>query len=1475
MRIEKNFKNPLQAVDSVSGEKKTFMFQINQWVSTHRLGSRSKLVGNPINLKTVITFLPLAVGFSQFLVHKSKFSKTIGKSNSFFEKNVPVFTQFKPRLNFETFEYISKSNSRIFPNTLGSDVTFGESAFLATMKKPGIFTNSNVQGISCNFYVIPSANSFSTTSSMSQRIRNLDDLPAYLQGLGEVKDNGQVTHDNGSLFFKKENLKVETSVTIKLKDKIHSQLTDNNSLFVTKQTQNLSFSISKKSKHKICLVNALKSSEVTKNFPLDLIKKYSQVYKNRLDFYNMENHLNNELQTLFTQKNISLSYGNSFFESKSNQNLHQNESITLKKFLTHQRDFNEEFLIESLLQTFQQSKVSANLLSFRLMSGYKYPDMTSDDLYWFLAKNGCQEDTFSRFIFEPSPFSTKSRDYGFKVKNIPTSPISVTQVSVDNSNKSIYKGSAVVLDSQKAFDWKPRNDEKQNLRDWFHAYFSPLNPLKQTLENFFGIYHSPKWFQEGKTPDFSDFTKNSFFYETWTTNGADSGPIHTVSGSIFPFSPYSSSFLIPYEQKLIKNKFFKILEIDIAHTKDTNQFLTVPILQIRQPSLSVSTNGVINKKFDHYSPFFNFTSKGNPDYKFSVDFVSPKNFITKQVSGRYLKTASLFSKTKISNPVNLDNWEPLTSSSWLLITQLSFAVFIFQVFKSLAENYGRELLGYLVDLVASLGILDKSLKQKIEILMGQRDKGFRVVLKSRKNFKDIVGIKKLLPEIYEVVWFLRNSARDFALSKTLPRGILLTGPPGTGKTLLVQALAGEAQVPVIVLSGSSLIEPGESGALKLEMVFQEARQLAPCIVFIDEIDTLAQKRSGIVQNPMGPDELLESLTGSAKTFSGSNLDEIQLNSKKKDNETGLENTNYNSSQQDQLRLLTQFLIELDGIQGRDGVIVIGATNRPEVLDPALLRPGRFDKVIEVGLPGHQKRIEILRFYGQSLGYQTEIAWNYLGDRTAGFTAADLAALMNESTIKAILTKTNHTIETIEHGIDRLITSESEKYTVFKTHLPNSSSQFSSLTISSKMAILRLAYYQAGKIVLSSVLETHPKSVVASLWPRRPTSRSAQIATNLQNSVFEFARLCEITDRLVGCYAGKAAEVLFIQQFSFSKYAHLSTLGVDDLFFAQKLVNCILEKWFFYSKKTNSQKSTQLSPNINLREFREITEKLDLYDAIVETIQIPPMRQALESQTSSVESKKMTQVQGLNDQLFYSIPWWQQEISAELEFVEKNFTNWSRLYLSNPEQNERNPEWLPPDEFYHTSSGLKNVKTAFTNLSKTQKALAKKKLFGTSAVFTKTPLGTGRSTQFFGTEKQSESIFSDEKQRYLPKKAEFSWNDISLLTRDYAKHSLVLQCFNKALTILNGNRELLDRLVIELIHQEILRQPDIESLLQDFHSQPTTEKQDICFSPTEEHTVFHIFQNKEKVKFLESSWGLRSRKSIPRWIDFAQVSGETT
>jgi ATP-dependent Zn protease len=1451
MPIENNIKNNPETLNGISGENKRVINRLKNLILAHRLNSRQKLISNPTNLGTVITFLPLALGFSQFLLENSRLNKTFGKTDWFFEKNLPVFTHFNTKLNFETFEYIAKSNTRL--KLQKNNVCFGQSPFLTTLKKTKFPKNPNLSEMSCDFYFLSSGNDYRKSSSFSQIARSLDTLPAYLEGFRQKKEVKEILKNNNFLFS-------QSKATKALESKSEQSLKQKKLLEKHLQAQTKKFALNSNFTTKLTLINNVEKQNTllstNETFELDpLIKRFSKFYKNRLDFYKTQKLVNKELQTLFAEKNISFLELNSF-DKISTKIANSTASIPLKNILLEHTDLNDELLIEAILQELDKNKISENLKINRLMSGYNYPDMSTDDLYWFsLAKLG-HEKNLRKLKLEPLLLSSNNslsvgttREYDFKLKQIPNLPVTITQVALSNPNSAqiFYKGSAIVLDSERALDWKPRSNEKENLRAWFHNYISPLNSLIQPLENFFGVYSSPKFLSESQNFDSDYFLKKPLFYETWMSNGNLSGPIQTAGPSSSGFSPFLSSFHLPFQNVSSQSSFIKTLEIDLSKIQDTNQFITIPILKIDQPFLKKNGQSSNQLNIESSHPSFNFISKGNPDYNFFRDSSFRKSFLTKKFSGRYFKIGSIFSKTITTTPSNLDNWEPLTSRSWLIITQLSFALFIFQVLKSLAENYGRELLGYLLDLVASLGILDDSLKQEIEILMGQRDKGFRVVLESRKNFKDIVGIQRLLPEIYEVVWFLRNSAREFALSKTLPRGILLTGPPGTGKTLLVQALAGEAQVPVIVLSGSSLIEPGESGALKLELVFQEARQLAPCIVFIDEIDTLAQKRSGVVQNPMGPDELLESLTSFEKTQAGSNFDRKKVSSQTEEGSKVEDSKSDTNSEQDQLSLLTQFLIELDGIQGRDGVIVIGATNRPEVLDPALLRPGRFDKILQVGLPGHQKRIEILQFYGKSLGYETEIPWNYLGDRTAGFTAADLATLMNESTIKAILTQTSHTIETIEHGIDRLTTSENEKYSLFKLKSLNTSSNNSSLTIDSKMSILRLAYYQAGKIVLSSLLENHPKSVMASLWPRRPTIRSAQIATNLQNSIFEFSRLSEITDRLVGCYAGKAAEVLFIQQFSSSKYGQFSTLGLEDLLFAQKLIKCILEKWIFYSKKSYIQEKAFLSPNINLREFREIPEKLDFYNDIVESIELPPMRQALETQTSSLGSKKNTGIDVSSTQIYYSIPWWQQKISTELEFVEKNFTNWSRLYLSNPEQNDRNPEWLPPDEFYHTSSGLKNVKKAFSNLS------------------------TKKNQQKSQISKASPSHL---KQRYLPSKADFSWNEVAQLTKDYPGHSLVLQSFNKALVLLNDNRELLDRIVIELLSREILRQPEIQILLEDFNFQKKHSNQNNSqlenFGPASSNLASH-----KTFQILESAWGSKSRKSLPRWIDFTEIGKETT
>lgn len=351
----------------------------------------------------------------------------------------------------------------------------------------------------------------------------------------------------------------------------------------------------------------------------------------------------------------------------------------------------------------------------------------------------------------------------------------------------------------------------------------------------------------------------------------------------------------------------------------------------------------------------------------------------------------------------------------------------------------------------------------------------------------------ILRQLGDILWYLRSSGKSFSRKNPVPKGVLLTGPPGTGKTLLVQALAGEAQVPVLALSGSSLIKPGESAAIKLEMMFQEARRLAPCIVFIDEIDTLAQKREQVILTPMGDDDDEEDIfelfitpvsffrkvfssTRNSSKFStfGSLSTQSDPYSSFSSNyqETPTQSTiqeeifSQQNMQREQLRLLMQLLVELDGMKRRHGVIVFGATNRPEVLDPAVLRPGRMDQVLHIGLPDAQKRVDILKFYGQRLGYDLQISWDYLSDRTEGFSSADLAILMNQSCLKAILLETHHTVETIEHGIDRITTAEIHKpyIAVLKEKLEkdlvkSSKLNFSSIQFKFSVEIARLAYYQ--------------------------------------------------------------------------------------------------------------------------------------------------------------------------------------------------------------------------------------------------------------------------------------------------------------------------------------------------------------------------------------------------------------------------------
>ena len=937
----------------------------------------------------------------------------------------------------------------------------------------------------------------------------------------------------------------------------------------------------------------------------------------------------------------------------------------------------------------------------RVMSGYLYPDKTLFDKTIPNSKNQ------SEVIELQLPFS-------FLVKNVFNTEISkppkfLIQTNILNIDESpqlqlTYSGPSPIVDLETGLDWKFETvDQQVSIRNWLTKVLVNNNNNFINLKNFFGIFDSP----ENTRQIFKPRSLNNQ-NEYWLQNL----PIFQSGSFIQPLISDINS------KDIVQFPYLSQKEI----TKKTKANLPLPILQSNFPINSTKTQTI---QFEFNPGFLNNKTLTNITQYSTAPFVKEYgvNYLT---SGEYKSIPSIFNPQK--NILFTSLWEPLTSKSWLVSAQIGFAFLVFQVLRALADNYGRELLVYLLDLVALLGFVDEELKQEIEILMGQKEKGFRIIPKTNKNFNNIGGIKNLIPEIIEIVWFLRNSGRNFSLSKIIPRGILLTGPPGTGKTLLVQAIAGEAEVPVIALSGSSLLEPGESGALKLELVFQEARQLAPCIVFIDEIDTLAEKREQVLQNPMGADEILESL------------------STKQQIEIKTENSGSDSGQQEmykeKLRILMQFLVELDGVQSRNGVVVIGATNRPEILDPAVLRPGRFDRVLELGLPNAEKRGEIFKLYSQNLGIDKNINWDYFIGRTIGYSAADIASIMNQSTLAAVLNTTNHTIETIEFGIDRTTTIGFEK--------PVSTSK-------NNLEIIQLAYYQVGKLLISLLLSEHPDILVTYLWPRRLNIRALQINKNLQTYFFQFAHRSQLEERLIGCYAGKAAEVLFLE--NYSAEINLSDLGIEDIEFAQNLISLMIDHWYLYNKTIGVQNNVKLLDNFNEKEYFGQTDKIDLLKNFASHTEMNLASEIAEfTNTFNVrETESLIQQQA---QSFLPSSIWQAQVATEFEFSTRLFSDWYRIYLPDPQQVERNLEWIPPDEYYQTNSFLMST--------------------------------------------------------------DDNWNKELENSKGYLTSSLMLQSYNQAIKLLDNNRENLDLLVSKLLKDEIIRTPDLKFLLKDLKS--STSKQ---------------------------------------------------
>jgi cell division protease FtsH len=355
-----------------------------------------------------------------------------------------------------------------------------------------------------------------------------------------------------------------------------------------------------------------------------------------------------------------------------------------------------------------------------------------------------------------------------------------------------------------------------------------------------------------------------------------------------------------------------------------------------------------------------------------------------KVSDLYISDQSIRGKMKTDK-----GWEPFTTTRPGEDAKLIDDLQQHHV-KYTGETMNRwlpDLLSWMLPLLLFIGISGFFLRR-----MGGAEGGVMSFARSRGKiyaeddvkvtFADVAGVDEAEDELKEIVEFLRTPKKYTSLGGHIPKGVLLVGPPGTGKTLLARAVAGEAHVPFFSLSGSEFVEMFVGvGAARVRDLFAQAEAKAPCIVFIDELDALGKTR---VQSPLGGHEERE-------------------------------------------QTLNQLLAEMDGFDSRKGVIIMGATNRPEVLDPALMRPGRFDRQVLVDKPDVRGREEILRIHARGVKVAPDVDLKVVAARTAGFAGADLANLVNEAALLAARkNKTQVELRDFDEAIDRVIAGLEKK-----------------------------------------------------------------------------------------------------------------------------------------------------------------------------------------------------------------------------------------------------------------------------------------------------------------------------------------------------------------------------------------------------------------------------------------------------------------
>lgn len=474
----------------------------------------------------------------------------------------------------------------------------------------------------------------------------------------------------------------------------------------------------------------------------------------------------------------------------------------------------------------------------------------------------------------------------------------------------------------------------------------------------------------------------------------------------------------------------------------------------------------------------------NPSYDFEKIEIVQKATVV-DIAGVYTVSPST-TKLYFSLTVSVQSFNTLQAT----IDTAAFPAGIVVYVDAYARNIWTEIVPYLILGVILIGVLFFVTRMNGNSNSKAFDFGkspAQLNTQKRVKFNDVAGCDEEKEEMVELVEYLKNPKRFVAMGARMPKGVILKGPPGTGKTLLARAVAGEAGVPFFSISGSNFVEMFVGvGASRVRDLFSKAKTNAPCIIFIDEIDAVGRQRG---------------------TGLGGGHDERE-------------------------QTLNQLLVEMDGFEENSGILVIAATNRPDVLDPALLRPGRFDRQIIINLPDKKGREAILKVHARNKNVSSNVNFEHLAMRTPGFSGAELENVLNEAAILTVRENKNEiTTEHIDEAIDRVMGGPAKKSKV--------------MTPKERKMV---AYHEAGHALIGLKLEHASIVQKVTIIPRGDAGGYVLMTPNDDRYL---PTKSELLSQITGLLGGRVSEEIF--------FGDVTTGASSDIDSATRIARAMVTK----------------------------------------------------------------------------------------------------------------------------------------------------------------------------------------------------------------------------------------------------------------------------------------------------------------------------